>query len=112
MLSCLSISRNYHEARLLTTIYTGTGGETHASHLSVKKLNDVYCSQPQAEQVVSPVTHLPVPGSKLQSNDFLDAAFTLELRIRNLLAHYLSFIRQISPSLTARVIIFPFHYFW
>ena len=111
MLSFLSIGRDSHET-LLTAVNQGVEGEIPASNLSEKKLSDVFGLQQQYEHVVNAISSLPVPASKINPHDFLGGLFSVELRMRSAASLYLAQARKISSSLSVKVIIFPFHYFW
>lgn len=111
MLSCVSISKDNYESLLATTAQA-LESERYPSRLSEKELNDVFCLQPQIENIVNSVNNLSAPGSKNHPNNFLSGLFSIELSIRNFVSQYLSYSKKIYPSLTTAVIIFPFHYFW
>lgn len=86
--------------------------QNHSSSYAGDKLDILFCLHSSGENTTNSVNHVPAPGAKNYTNDFLSESFSIEIKIRNLALQYLLKSREIYPALTTRNIIFPFHYFW
>ncbi len=111
VLTSISISKHYY-GELLNIRLQGAAAGHHQSELTEKILNDAFCIYQKGEQVLSSVTNLPAPHSKIFSDLFLYASIAAEQRMQNIGAQYIFKVKKINPGLSIGAIIFPFHYFW
>ncbi|PIQ27453.1 MAG: hypothetical protein COW63_16170 [Bacteroidetes bacterium CG18_big_fil_WC_8_21_14_2_50_41_14] len=73
---------------------------------------DLFCVPVVSVNMVTSIVNLPIPTFKNQSNDFSVNTLIFDLKMVDVVRHYLVCSIQILPGLTIREQIYPFHYFW
>ena len=73
---------------------------------------DLFCVPVESVNMVTSIVNLRIPTFKNQSNDFSVNTLIFDLKMVDVVRHYLVSSNQILPGLTIRDQIYPFHYFW
>jgi hypothetical protein len=102
---------NPHAAALAPLAAQPAGHTYASSSLSEEKIPEGFLAQRGGELVVSPLTSLPAPVSKIFPHTFLGGSSSIEARNRNQASLLLSRAAHTYPNLTVGVLIFPFHHF-